>query len=77
MSYIIMALQEEGTEVRVCDYDTHERGFDTEAEAEAALERARTDYGDYREMWVEQLRDMQYWYWREQGVNEEYDLNEF
>lgn len=64
MTYIIMAIQEEGSEIRVSDYDTHSRGFDRSEEAYEALPQAREDYPEFRRFWVEELKDKEYWMMR-------------
>ena len=61
MSYIIMAIQEEGSEIRVSDYDKHSRGFDRSEEAYKALPQAHEDYPEFRRFWVEKLKDSPYW----------------
>lgn len=63
MSYIIMAEMEEGSETRVSDFDQHDRGFDGADAAYDALYRIENEerYPEFRRMWVEELRDMEYW----------------
>ena len=61
MSYIIMAIQEEGSETRISDYDTDGNGFASEERAYDALDKAKEHYPEYRQIWVEQLKDMDYW----------------
>lgn len=61
MSYIIMALDECGTETRVSDFDKHYRGFDRETEAYRNLDKAQERYPEFRQFWVEELRDASYW----------------
>lgn len=61
MPYIIMAVQEEGSEIRICEYDEHPRGFDTQEAAFEAMDKAMEDYPEYAAMWVEQLKDQAYW----------------
>jgi len=73
MSYIIMAVQEEGSETRISDFDENARGFDTVATARAAYHRIISEemYPEYRQIWVEELKDAAYWY--ERYANEDHD----
>ena len=71
MSYIIMAIQEEGSETRISDYDTTIDGFDTEDQASHALRQAWNDYPEFRQIWVEELKDQ--FYWAQRIFSEDYD----
>jgi hypothetical protein len=73
MSYVIMAIQEEGSEIRISDFDEHDRGFDTREAAHKALDQVLDEdrYPEYRNMWVELLRDQAYY--TEQFAREDYD----
>ena len=61
MSYVIMAIQEEGSEIRISDWDEHSRGFNTQDAAYRALDKAREEFIEYRQFWVEELKDASYW----------------
>lgn len=62
MAYIIMAIQEEGSEIRISDWDVNERGFDSRENAVSFLDIAREHYPEFRSIWVEENRDADYWY---------------
>jgi hypothetical protein len=68
-----MAIQEEGSETRISDFDEHDRGFDTREHAYRAVDRlvAEDRYPEYRSIWVEELQDSSYWY--ERYAREDYD----
>jgi hypothetical protein len=61
MSYILMAEQEEGSEVRISEFDPGPRGFNTACEAGRFIHKARERYPESRRIWVEMLRDSDYW----------------
>lgn len=51
--YIIMAIDECGSEVRVSYYDKCSHGFENEADAYEAMAEACCDFEEYRHFWVE------------------------
>jgi len=56
MSYILMAEQEEGSEMRISEFDPGPRGFNTACEAGRFIHKARERYPEFRRIWVEMLR---------------------
>ena len=70
MSYIIMAIDECGSETRI------EGGFSTMDAAQDHLATIREDYPEYRRIWAEELRDKAYYSAQRQDRYEydEYDL---
>ena len=59
MAYILMALDECGTETRLREPWNAE--FDTSSEAREQLIEALEAYPEYRSIWVEELQDKAYW----------------
>lgn len=66
MSWIIMGIDECGSEFRPNDVD-----YLREADALDALPEVRKDYPEARSMWVEQLRDKDY-YMSQFDLDEQY-----
>ena len=75
--FIVMAIQEEGSEIRVSDWDPTPRGFESREEANRVLEHAREYYPEFRRFWVEELRDSTYWLSRDDLDEYGNDLNEY
>jgi len=55
MTYVLMAIDECGSETN-CGH------FETEQEASNAIPEMRERYVEYRRFWVELLKDSAYWY---------------
>jgi len=71
MSYIIMAIDECGQETRVgLDYPSPQA-------AGQALSMLREQYIEYRNMWVEELKDASYWMFRDDRDEFGNDLTEY
>ena len=77
--FIIMAIQEEGSEIRITDFDETSRGFRNESTACSKLAQCREAYPEFRRIWVEELRDAEYWASRFHADLDDYgnDLNEY
>ena len=59
MAYVIMALDECGTETRL--RSPFNKEYPNETEASKQLIEAREHYPEYRSFWVEELMDKRYW----------------
>ena len=77
--YIIMAIQEEGSEIRITDFDETNRGFRNASTARSKLAECRENYPEFRRIWVEELKDSEYWASRVYSDMDEFgnDLNEY